>query len=234
MSRRPLASRRGSTRMAGGGPPRRGGSSAEHRARWAATYAETPYDGLPWFTPDPSKALEEAVHERFLAPGSAVLDIGCGAGTNVLFLAQQGFEAHGVDLAPDAVRAARARARSAGVTVDVREGDALALEYPDARFGGLVDIGCFHTLPPRRRPDYAREVARVLAPGGAFVLSWIAREHTGERGPPHRPSLGEVADALEGRFLFTRSRFRPPGEETGPAVYDAWLTRRATPQPPRR
>jgi len=212
----------------------RNGSSAESRARWKAVYEETPYEGLPWFDPDPCPAVEGAVSEGFFAPGTAVLDIGCGAGSNVLFLAQKGFEAHGIDLSPGAVRAARTRALAAGLSVDVREGDALALEFPDGRFEGLVDIGCFHTLPVRRRADYAREVARVLRPGGSFVLSWVAREHEGEHGPPHRPSLGEVTDALEVRFLFMRTRFHPPGDEAGPAVYDAWLTRRATPQPHRR
>lgn len=212
----------------------RKGSSAEDRARWRATYDETPYDKLPWFDPDPDPAVRRAAAAGFFRPGEAILDIGCGAGSNVLFLARAGFEAHGVDLSPGAVRAAVTRARAADVAMDVRVGDALALDFPEGRFGGLVDIGCFHTVPISRRADYAREVARVVRPKGAFVLSWVAREHVGERGPRHRPSLGEVADALEGRFLFARTEFRPPREADGLAVYEAWLTRRAAPQPPRR
>jgi len=216
-----------------GAQPRRG-SSDEDRARWAATYAATPYDALPWFSPEPSRAVQRAASDGFLAPGAAVLDIGCGAGSNLLFLARHGYEAHGIDLSPGAVHAVRARARSEGLTVDAQTGDVLALDFPDHRFGSLVDIGCFHTIPLRRREDYAREVARVLRPCGTFVLSWVAREHTAERGPPHRPSLAEVTDVLEAYFVFVRTEFCPPGEETGPAVYDARLSRRASPQPPRR
>lgn len=212
----------------------RRGSSSETRARWTATYATTPYESLPWFSPEPSRAVRRAVADEFLRPGTAVLDVGCGAGSNLLFLARHGYEAHGIDLSPGAIHAARARARSEGLTVGAQTGDALALDFADRRFGGLVDIGCFHTLPVRRRKDYASEVARVLRPGGAFVLSWVAREHTADRGPAHRPSLAEVTDALEARFVFVRTEFCPPGGETGPAVYDAWLLRRATPQPPRR
>jgi SAM-dependent methyltransferase len=213
---------------------RRRGSSARLRARWETTYEATPYEALPWFDPDPSPAVLESVSNGFFRPGSAVLDVGCGAGSNVLFLARHGFEAHGVDLSPGAVRAARARAHEANAPVDVRVGDVLALDFPDGRFEGLVDNGCFHTVPIRRRRDYAREVGRVLRPEGGFVLSWVAREHTGGHGPPHRLALQEVAEALESRFLFVRTEFRPAGEVREIAVYHAWLRRRDRPQPPRR
>lgn len=219
--------------MRGRSDPREGSSAAD-RARWAATYEETPYQELPWFDPGPDRAVEQAVADGFFVPGVAVLDLGCGAGSNVLFLATKGYEAHGVDLSPGAVRAALARARAAGVSVDVRVGDALALDFSEGAFGGLVDIGCFHTLPLHRRSDYAREVARVLRPGGGFILSWVAREQVGEHGPRHRPSLGEVTDALERWFLFARTEFRASVGEEGPAVYHAWLRRRSAPQPRRR
>lgn len=212
----------------------RRGSSERVRSAWERTYDETPYDELPWFQPDPSPQVVRAVTERFLPPGAAVLDIGCGAGSNVIYLARAGFDSHGVDLSPGAIRAASERARKQKLRVDVRVGDALRLEHPTGRFGGVIDNGCFHTIPIRRRGDYAREVGRVLRGGGGFVLSWIGREYTGVRGPPHRPSLEEVARVLESRFVFRRTTFHPEGEETGPAVYEAWLTRRTARQPPPR
>lgn len=213
---------------------RQKGSSPRHRAQWKATYEGTPYHQLPWFDPEPSPQVVRAVTERFLTRGSAILDIGCGAGSNVLYLARMGFEAHGIDLAPDAVRSAQERARAEKLSIDVRVGDALSLEFPNGRFGGAIDNGCFHTLPIGRRRDYAREVARVVRPGGGFVLSWIGREHTTARGPPHRPSLAEVTRALEDRFLFSRTEFHPGGKTGGASIYDAWLVRRTGPQPPAR
>jgi SAM-dependent methyltransferase len=163
-----------------------------------------------------------------------VLDIGCGAGSNVLFLAKKGYRAHGVDLSPGAVAASRARAAAARLTVDVREGDALVLPFPDATLDAVIDIGCFHTVPFARRKKYAREVYRVLRPEGSFVLSWVAREHTADHGPPHRPSLGEMTDVFESRFLFVRTGFRPSPEEGEPSTYFAFLVRRSVLQPPRR
>ncbi len=210
----------------------RQGSSARHRARWKATYEQTPYRELPWFDPEPSPQVARAVAERFLPPGARVLDVGCGAGSNVLYLCRTGLHGFGVDISPGAIQAAQARARDEGLTADFRVGDVLALDFPDGAFEGVLDNGCFHTLPVRSRVTYAKEVRRVLRPDGRFVLSWVAREHTGPRGPPHRPSLEEVVRTFEASFLFVRTGFHPPGTERGPAVYDAWLTRRTSAQPP--
>lgn len=214
--------------------PRRRGTSSSMRAAWEATYSRTPYDQLPWFAPEPNDGVVRAVAEGFLTPGERVLDVGCGAGSNLVFLARRGFETYGVDISSGAVRAARDRAQAAGVAASVSVGDALALDFPPGRFDDLVDIGCFHTVAPRRRREYAREAARVLRPGGRAVLSWVAREHTAESGPRHRPSLGEVTEALEDRFLFARTEFREAARDGGPAVYYAWLVRRRGPPPPRR
>ncbi|MCI4336635.1 MAG: methyltransferase domain-containing protein [Thermoplasmata archaeon] len=213
-------------------PPR--GSSRQERESWRSTYEDAPYDELPWFDPGPSTSVRLAVAERFLLSGTDVLDIGCGAGSNVLFLAQSGLHAHGVDLAPGAISAARDRAADAHLDVDVQQGDALALPFPDGSLDALVDNGCFHTLPIPRRGDYAAEAHRVLRPDGRFVLTWIAREHTTDWGPPHRPSLQEVTTVFESRFLFSRTGFRPGVEKKAPAAYFAFLVRRSGPYPVRR
>ena len=201
----------------------RRGSASEERAHWAAAYDSTPYHDLPWFDPDPSPQVVEAVQSRFFAPGSRVLDIGCGAGSNVLYLARSGFEAHGVDLSPGAVRAARQRAADAALTVHVREGDVLDLPFPESTFSAALDNGCFHTLPVDRRPDYVREAARVLRPGGSLLLSWIGRESTLPMGPPHRPSLAEVVVPFEREFLFRRTELRERPEREHPVAYVAWM-----------
>jgi len=212
----------------------RRGSSPRDRAQWRATYENTAYDQLPWFDPGPSTGVRLAVESGFLTKGAAVLDVGCGAGSNLLYLAQHGFPCHGVDLSPGAVRAARARVAEAGLRVEVQEGDVLSLPFPESQFDAVVDNGCFHTIPIRRRSTYAREIQRVLRSTGQFVLSWVAREHTGPMGPPHRPSLREVTTLLESRFLFVRTGFRPGQPEEGPATYFAFLARRNASYPPRR
>jgi SAM-dependent methyltransferase len=210
------------------------GSSAAARAAWRRTYDREKYTDLPWFEAGPSDQVRRAVRDRFWAPRSSVLDIGCGAGSNVLYLARHGYRALGVDLSPGAVRAARDRAERAGLAVSVREGDALALPFARRRLDGATDNGCFHTLPIPRRGEYAREVARVLRPGGGFVLAWVAREYTKPLGPPHRPSVGEIAEVFEAQFHFEELMSRPGSDRHGLPAYVARMTRRRSPQPPRR
>lgn len=221
-------SRRRST--SSGGKPRRG-SSSNARAQWKAAYESRRYTDLPWFDPGPSRQVREAIRHGFWPPGSAILDIGCGAGSNVLYLARRGFEAYGIDLSPGAVQAARARAARARRPVDVREGDSLAIPFASGRFAGAMDNGCFHTIPIGRRADYGREVARVVRPGGGFLLAWVAREYTDAHGPRHRLSIEEVARPLEPHFLFSRTEYRPASEADGLPAYVAWLVRRRSPQP---
>jgi len=220
---------------------RRRGISAALREGWKETYERSAYETLPWFSKDPSPWLVRAVKQKWIPPGAAVLDVGCGAGTNVLWLARRGFRAYGVDISPGAIAAARARAKEAGLRVTLREGDATDLPFAGGEFTAAIDSGCFHTLPIEMRGDYADELHRVVRPGGTFLLIWIGREETRPMGPAHRPSLAEVTAALEPLFIFESTEFHGPNSEGGWStpggslgVYTARLTRRTEPQPPLR
>ncbi|MCI4368133.1 MAG: class I SAM-dependent methyltransferase [Thermoplasmata archaeon] len=213
--------------------PTRARMPKESRERWQKTYDETPYRELPWFSPTPYSWVRRIGTGGWWKPGERILDIGCGAGTNTLFLARSGFRATGVDLAPGAIRAATQRAKRAGLPAEFRVADALELPFPKGRFGGLTDVGCFHTLPFPLRPHYARELARVLKPRGRYALAWVAREFTGEMGPAHRPSVEEVASVFESQFQMLRVEFLPGRRDSIPA-YGAVLERRSSRQPARR
>jgi len=71
-------------------------------------------DSLGGFSTEPSAFLAEAVHD--VSPGTA-LDVGMGQGRNAVFLAQQGWDVTGFDISSEALRAARANAEHAGVTL---------------------------------------------------------------------------------------------------------------------
>jgi SAM-dependent methyltransferase len=219
-------------------PPRRAGVPAAIKEQWSQRYRDTPYQDLPWFSAKPYPCVTRAVEEKWWIRGSRILDIGCGAGTNSLYLAKAGFRVTGIDLAEGAIDAARTRAADAGLRVDFRVADALNLPFPEAHFGGAIDIGCFHAIPVELRRRYSKEVGRVVHPRRAFVLSWVAREHRTDFGPPHRPSLEEAAAALEEEFLFRRTEFQPSstGRQFKGAmpVYFALLGRRSFPRPATR
>ncbi len=213
---------------------RRPGSPERIRAAWRKAYEQTPYRDLPWFSEAPSPEVRAAVEDRIWPSGGSVLDVGCGAGTNLIYLAQQGYDAHGIDLSPEAVRAALERAAKAGVRIDAREGDALRLDFSPRRFDGAIDVGCFHALPIDRRTQYREELNRVLKPNARFVLVWAARESRRGIGPPHRPAVVEVTEALESRFLFESIRFEPSIGTWKLEVYVARARRRSKPWPAAR
>ncbi len=124
----------------------------------------------PWdtgVTPPEVVALIESDKVRGRA-----LDVGCGTGTNSIYLARNGLSVVGVDFASKAIATARAKAKGAGVNVDFRVGDVTRLDSLDIRerFDLVLDIGCFHSIPADRRERYAQGVAGLTCADGTYML----------------------------------------------------------------
>ena len=105
------------------------------------------------------------------SPGRA-LDLGCGTGTNVLYLAHHGWEAVGIDFSPTAIAAARRRARrdpgSAGTSFLV--GDVTHLPELGPPFDFALDMGCLHSIDAGGRPGYVEGLAARVRPGATYLL----------------------------------------------------------------
>jgi SAM-dependent methyltransferase len=111
------------------------------------------------------------------ATAGRALDVGCGTGTNVITLAQYGWQATGMDISTLAICRARRKAKDAGVRAHFLKGDASDLWRVDGHFDFVLDIGCFHSLPPLGRTCYIQNLLRVLQVGGIYLLyTWIALE----------------------------------------------------------
>jgi len=157
---------------------RRRGDDPE-RPRWYALVYQAVYLlGLRiWDRARPLPDLVEFIEgESAPAPGRA-LDLGCGTGTDSVYLAGRGWEVTGVDMVPRALALARRRAAAAGVSPRFLRGDVTRLRELGVGEGYtlLLDFGCFHTLPPDRREAYVRGVSEVAAPGATFLLFGFAR-----------------------------------------------------------
>jgi SAM-dependent methyltransferase len=129
----------------------------------------------PWDTGISPPELVDAVEGlHALRPGRA-LDLGCGTGTNCLYLARRGWHATGIDFVGSAVARANAKLRRAGslpgsarfIRGDVTALDALSIGEP---FNLLFDLGCFHGLPVERRASYAAGIIHHAAPGALYLL----------------------------------------------------------------
>jgi SAM-dependent methyltransferase len=105
-----------------------------------------------------------------LEPGRA-LDLGCGTGTNVIYLVQHGWFATGVDFSAHAIESARRKSEwVSGATF--YEGDVTRLSELgiDGPFDFVLDIGCYHGIPRNRQEAYAHGVARVTRPGALLLM----------------------------------------------------------------
>ena len=96
-----------------------------------------------------------------------VLEIAVGTGRNLPYY-PDGVRLSGVELSPAMLEIARTRAREVGREIDLRVGDAQALEFPDESFDSVVCTLSLCTIPDDRAA--VAEVRRVLRPGGRFLL----------------------------------------------------------------
>lgn len=173
---------------------------ATSRERWEEHYAsgDTPWDTQ--ITPPEIAAFWAAGH---LPPVGLALDIGCGPGTNVLFLARQGLQAIGFDIALQPLLTGRARIRSRAPELAGRallvQADVTALPLVAADAVYIMDVGCFHGIPPASRPGYVTGVVGNLAPGGFFQI--YAFDRTPElAADPDRKLLGVEENEIAERF----------------------------------
>jgi SAM-dependent methyltransferase len=118
-----------------------------------------------WHLARPSAELLAARPDGWLGTAGVAVDLGCGLGTEIGYLAASGWTAIGIDLSAGALRGAAAHPGVALASADV-----LRLPVRDGAADLLLDRGCFHYLPAADRDAYAREAHRVLRPGGRFLL----------------------------------------------------------------
>lgn len=122
-------------------------------------------------------ALLPLLRAALAQPGAAsqqVLDVATGTGRVPLLLASQPWFAgtvEGIDIAPAMLERARSKIAAAGLErrVNLREGTAGALPWPNASFGLVTSLEALEFFPRPRRA--LAEMARVLRPGGTLVVS---------------------------------------------------------------
>lgn len=146
-----------------------------------------------------------------VGPGTRMLDVACGAGQIAIPAARAGVRVTGVDIAPNLIEQARARARAEGVDARFDEGDAEMLPYDDAAFDLVVSLMGAMFAP---RPDrVAAELVRVCRPGGRIVMAnWTPECHLGQMfkiiGKHLRPPVIMPSPLEWGDEATTRERLR--------------------------
>ncbi|MBI3269703.1 MAG: class I SAM-dependent methyltransferase [Planctomycetes bacterium] len=117
--------------------------------------------------------------------GVSVLELGCGAGANLWFLAREGFAVSGLDGSASALVRAERRLREDGLSAELRRVDAsdLAVAFPAEAFDAVVDVACLQHNDPASARSILSQVSVVLKPGGRVFSMLVAR---GSHGDPAR------------------------------------------------
>ena len=167
----------------------------------------------PWdtgVTPPELKAFIES------NPPGRALDLGCGTGTNAIYMAKHGWGVSAVDFVGRAIDQARKKAKKAGVKVDFRVDDVTRLKGITGPFDLILDIGCFHNLDKEAKEIYIQNLERMLGAGGAYLLYTFL-----EVGPDQKRGITETD--IKGISRFLQLSNRQEGVDRRDRV-SAWFT----------
>ena len=157
----------------------------------------------PWDTEVTPPEVVTLIEGEGLVPGRA-LDLGCGTGTNCIYLARHNWEVVGVDFSILAIRRARRKARQTGVDCQFYRGDVTDLAFLADPFDLALDIGCLHSLSPERWERYATEVARLVRPGGLYLLYAFTPRPDQSPDPPDEDDLISCRSLSTGSLQLSR------------------------------
>lgn len=135
------------------------------------------FDPVVRLTMRESRFKPELIEQARIESGHRVLDVGCGTGTLAIMVKQSvsGAEVVGLDGDPDILRQGRAKAERAGVEVQLDHAYSTELPYEDASFDRVLSTLFFHHLSTDDKLQTARELLRVLRPGGQLHIADFTR-----------------------------------------------------------
>ena len=174
----------------------------------------------PWELERPDSNLIEIVKKENILP-CKTLEIGCGTGSNAIWLAQNKFEVTGIDFSSLAIEKAKVKSQKQRVEIQFFIKDFFEQEPGQKKgetdFEFIFDRGCFHSFEDKEdRKTFAENVSLHLKEGGRW-FSIIGNADDGARneGPPMRSALDivsaiepffEISSLVSGRFDSSREK----------------------------
>jgi ubiquinone/menaquinone biosynthesis C-methylase UbiE len=173
-----------------------------HALRFAALTRV--YDPVVRLTTREARFKKWLLEQADFTAGQRVLDLACGTGTLAIQAKElePSLQLVGLDADPEMLKLARSKAVEGEIDIELDEGFSTELPYEDGSFDRVLSTLFFHHLDPEPKRTTAREVARVLRPGGEL--------HVADWGPPADPAMAVAflgVRMLDG-FTNTRDNYR--------------------------
>jgi SAM-dependent methyltransferase len=163
---------------------------AEIKQRQRAMWSAGDYPDIARTIQPVADAVVEAAGVQ---AGERVLDVATGSGNAAITAARRGAQVTGLDLTPELLEVAKARAAADGVEIDFLQGDAEALPFDDDSFDRVTSV--FGAMFAPDQQQAAAELLRVVRPGGTVaVAAWTPQ-------------------GLNGQLFGTLAKYMPPPPE---------------------
>ena len=144
------------------------------------------------------------IEQAAIQPGHRVLDLGCGTGTLAIMAkqAEPAAEVAGLDADPDMLKVARYKSARLNASVKFDVGMTIDLPYPDESVDRVLSSIMIHHLKTPDKKQTAREVFRVLKPGGQLHIVDFGKPYTwyGKFLGPFLHKFEEANDNIEGNL----------------------------------
>ncbi len=157
-------------------------------------YKNMPLDEIPWNSETPPDLLMKLIESGKIQPCRAI-DLGCGAGNYILYLAGLGFDATGIDMSSEAIEIARKNAENKNIKCDFLVADIVNdLDKIKQKWDFAYDWSVLHHIMPRDRPRYVKNVLGILNPKGKYLsVCFSEKDNTFETSGKYRKThIGTV------------------------------------------
>lgn len=145
-------------------------------------------------------------NERLIAfmsqfKGGKVLELGCGTGANLWYLAKEGFDAYGIDLSRQAIKYTKETLEEYDVKANVKQGDMTKLAFKDNSMDFIVDIVSMQHLTYQQHIACLDEIHRCLKPKGYFFSFHLGKNTTNCMKWGKRIDIDTIDNIREGNPL---------------------------------
>lgn len=119
----------------------------------------------------PAELIVQFVFRNFNRNGEdKILDLGCGAGRHVYFMASENIDTYGVDISADGIEHTKKLLKENGLSVDLKVAGADNIPYEDNYFNGIISYGVLYYCNINEIENAAKEIFRVLKPNGKALI----------------------------------------------------------------